>query len=151
VTGHHARRTGDGGTGDGGTGDRVLVVRADLDLSVVSPAGRRGRVRLSDRDGVLVVQLSGLPALATSLPSTVPAPGSRGPWTARVRDARRVLDEAWSQPVDVVVGGRTVLRRRAGRWRPTATAVRPVLAVVAGLAGALAGLLALRRRTRAHR
>lgn len=137
---------------DGGPGGRALVVRADLDLSVVSPAGRRGRVRLSDSDGVLVVRLTGLPALAASLPSTVPGPGSRGQWTtAGLREARRLLDGAWQQPVDVVVGERTVVRRRAGRWRPTTTAVRPVLAAVAALAGALAAVLALRRRARTAR
>lgn len=136
-------------THDLGHGDRVLLVRADLDVSVVAPSGRRGRVRLSDSDGVLVVRLTGLRALAGSLPSYVPATGL--PRSGHVAHrARRVVDATWQQPVDVLVGDRAVLRRRAGRWRPTATLLGPALAVVAAVAGAVAALVAFRRRGPRH-
>ncbi len=113
-----------------------LLVTADLTVQLDAPDGRSTAVVLSDDAGSLRVDVGDVGVLLASLPRALPVGGGRDrrKVLALALDAHRKARASWDQPVDVLTGGRVVLRRRDGRWRPVGPAV---VAVGAGLAGAM--------------
>lgn len=137
------------------TGPR-LTVRADLDVSVTSPGGRRATVTVGDRDGTLVVDVSDVRAVLLSLPRSRVAPFRAESVLGRTAPLAREVVASWDQPVDVAVAGHLLLRRRDGRWRPTARLAAPGVAavllaaavLVTVVGAAVAGLGAVARAVR---
>lgn len=127
-----------------------LTVRADLDVSVTSPGGRTGTVTLGDREGTLVVDVSDVRAVLASMPRSRVARLSPASLLGPVTPLARDVLASWHQPVDVCVAGHVLLRRRNGRWRPTARLAGPGVAavlvvgalLVAVVSAAVAGLRA---------
>lgn len=145
----------------------ALVVTARLDVAVEAPDGRTATVRVTDQDGTLVVDVGHLPALLAALPGALVLPRSpaalRRTWRllggSVVPDVPGAPGAVWVQPVDVLVDGHVLLRRRGGAWRPTSRLLAPaaagaagavvvVAAVVAVVVAAAAGLGRLRRAVR---
>lgn len=115
-------------------GEPRLVVTADLTAHIGAPGGRSTSVVLSDEAGVLRVDVGDLAVVLASLPRALPVGRDRRRVLSFALEAHRKSRTAWDQPVDVVTGGRVLLRRRDGRWRPVGPAA---LAVGAGLGAVL--------------
>lgn len=135
------------------TGSKDLQVTADLQVHVTAPDGRSTAVRLSDRDGTLVVDVTSLKdlrVLAASVPgptvlrrTALPGPGVTG------ADAFPL--DRFGQDVEVAVGGKVLARRVAGSWAPgrqTVLAVVTVVAVVVAIKIAVIAAVVARRRHR---
>lgn|GEM_PF-4131222 len=109
-----------------------LLVTADLTVLLDAPDGRSTTVVVSDDGDVLRVDVGDVGVVLASLP--VGGARDRRRVLALALQAHRAARTAWQQPVDVLTGGRVVLRRRDGHWRPTGPAV---VVAGAGVAGAL--------------
>lgn len=125
-------------------GGPSVWVRADLDMTVTSPAGRTSSVRVGDRDGVLRVDVSDARAVLASLPVDL-----RGALVAqRSLRATGIPVERWYQDVDIAVRGRVVVSRRGRAWRVGQVGVRPLLVAAGAAVTTLVVLLLLGRRPR---
>ncbi|WP_380167998.1 hypothetical protein [Jannaschia sp. R86511] len=136
-----------------GAGGPRLVVDADLRVRVTDPRGRTADVVVDDHDGALRVRLDRAGDLAV-LVASLPAPPLAAALAAPLRGLRSgsgPVPARWDQDVEVVLGSRLLLRRRAGRWRPAGAALVPVAGAATLLAGLLVLLVALVRSRRERR
>lgn len=132
------------------TGQPSLHVGADLTVHVTAPDGRTAQLGVQD-DGqtlrVVLARAADLGVVRASLPG-----GLAGVAGQLVRTARRggLGLPPWDQHLELVVGERTVLRRRAGRWTPgprlTTPAVGALVAAVVLVAAAVAAARRVGRR-----
>ncbi len=128
-------------------GGARLVVLPDLTVTVTDPQGRTAAVVVDDHDGAFRVRVARPADLGVLIGSV---PGLRTGAGGAERVLGRLLAGTdglrWDQDVELFLGPRLLLRRRAGRWRPTpAVAVPLVVATVSALAaaGVAAGVLVL--------
>lgn len=135
-------------------GPARLVASADLSVEVSAPDGRRTCLRVGDRAGVVTVEVDDVRVLLAALPG----PAVRGSAAGALRtyllpllrrgaggDGPGPDVPAWDQPVDVLVAGRLVLRRRGGRWLPSSGLAAPAAAVL-GVVVVVATVVSLLRR-----